>query len=97
MANSIRRARNSITVGGLFLRFITATIIIMLATFFTPQFAKTSILPLLLAGIALSIFDYLLNNIFSMNTSFLERALIRICRVHYGALSNAVFRRWLFH
>lgn len=76
MSNNIRSATNSMTIGGVILRFITSAIVLAITAFFTPGFQITSFLTLLLSAVVLAILDYLANAILGINATPFGRGII---------------------
>ena len=76
MSNNIRSATNSMTIGGVILRFITSAVLLAITGFFTPGFQIASFLTLLLSAVVLAILDYLANAILGINTTPFGRGII---------------------
>lgn len=74
--NTSRSSMNSMTVGGLIIRFITSAIVLGITAFFTPGFEISSFWTLAIAAIVLSILDYLINAIIGVNASPFGRGII---------------------
>ena len=76
MSNNIRSATNSMTIGGVILRFITSAVVLAMTAFFTPGFQIASFLTLLLSAVVLAILDYLANAILGINATPFGRGII---------------------
>lgn len=76
MTNKARSSTNSITIGGIIIRFITSAIVLAVTAFFTPGFEIASLWTLGLAAIVLSVLDYLVNAILGINASPFGRGII---------------------
>lgn len=76
MNNNVRSSTNSMTIGGIILRFITSAIVLAITAFFTPGFEIASFLTLLLSAIVLAILDYLANAILGVNATPFGRGII---------------------
>lgn len=76
MAYKERSASNSMTLGGIIIRFITSAIVLGITAFFTPSFQISSFWTLIVASIVLAILDYLANAVFSTNMFSFSRGII---------------------
>ena len=74
--NNYRSSTNSMTIGGLLIRFITSAAVLAISAFFTPGFEISSFWTLAIAALVLAIFDYLLNAIIGVNASPFGRGII---------------------
>lgn len=76
MANNSRSSTNSMTIGGIIVRFITSTIVLAITAFFTPGFEIASFWTLAVAAVVLSVLDYLVNAILGVNATPFGRGII---------------------
>lgn len=76
MANNSRSSTNSMTIGGIIIRFITSAIVLAVTAFFTPGFEIESFWTLAIAAIVLSVLDYLVNAVIGINASAFGRGII---------------------
>lgn len=76
MANKSRSSTNTMTIGGVFVRFITSAIVLAITAFFTPGFEIASLWTLAIAAVVLATLDYLINSIIGINASALGRGII---------------------
>ena len=76
MANNSRSSTNSMTIGGVIIRFITSAIVLAITAFFTPGFEIASFWTLGIAAIVLAIMDYLINAVIGINASPFGRGII---------------------
>ena len=76
MANKSRSSTNTMTIGGVFVRFITSAIVLAITAFFTPGFEIASLWTLAIAAVVLATLDYLVNSIIGINASALGRGII---------------------
>ena len=76
MDNKAKNSSNQITVGGMFSRFISSSIILAVTAFFTPGFEIASLWTLLLAAVVLAIMDYLFNMLLGVNATPFGRGII---------------------
>lgn len=76
MANKSRSSTNTMTIGGVFVRFITSAIVLAITAFFTPGFEIASFWTLAIAAVVLATLDYLINSIIGINASALGRGII---------------------
>ena len=74
--NRSRSSTNSMTIGGVILRFVTSAIVLAVTAFFTPGFEIASLWTLALAAVVLSVLDYLVNAIIGVNASPFGRGII---------------------
>ena len=74
--NHSRSSTNSMTVGGLILRFVTSAIVLAITAFFTPGFEISSFWTLALAAVVLTVLDYLVNAVIGVNASPFGRGII---------------------
>lgn len=74
--NGSRSSTNTMTIGGVILRFITSAIVLGVTAFFTPGFEISSFWTLAISAIVLSILDYLVNAIIGINASAFGRGII---------------------
>ena len=74
--NHSRSSTNSMTVGGLILRFVTSAIVLAITAFFTPGFEISSFWTLALAAVVLAVLDYLVNAVIGVNASPFGRGII---------------------
>ena len=74
--NRSRSSTNSMTVGGVILRFVTSAIVLAVTAFFTPGFEIASFWTLALAAVVLAVLDYLVNAIIGVNASPFGRGII---------------------
>ena len=74
--NNYRSSTNSMTIGGLIIRFITSAAVLAISAFFTPGFEISSFWTLAIAAFVLSLFDYLINAIIGINASPFGRGII---------------------
>lgn len=74
--NTSRSSTNSMTVGGVIIRFITSAIVLAITAFFTPGFEIASFWTLAIAAVVLAILDYLVNAIIGVNASSFGRGII---------------------
>ena len=76
MANNSRSSTNSMTMGGIIVRFITSAIVLGITAFFTPGFEIASFWTLAIAAVVLSVLDYLVNAIMGVNATPFGRGII---------------------
>ncbi len=76
MANNSRSSTNSMTIGGVIVRFITSAIVLAITAFFTPGFEIASFWTLIVAAVVLSILDYLANAVIGVNATPFGRGII---------------------
>lgn len=76
MANNSRSSTNSMTIGGILIRFITSAIVLGITAFFTPGFEISSFWTLAIAAVVLSVLDYLVNAVIGINASAFGRGII---------------------
>ena len=76
MANNSRSSTNSMTIGGIIIRFITSAIVLGITAFFTPGFEINSFWTLAVAAVVLSVLDYLVNAILGVNATPFGRGII---------------------
>lgn len=76
MANKSRSSTNTMTIGGVFVRFITSAIVLAITAFFTPGFEIASLWTLAIAAVVLATLDYLVNSIIGINASAFGRGII---------------------
>ena len=74
--NGSRSSSNSMTMGGIILRFITSAIVLLVTAFFTPGFEIASFWTLAIAAIVLAVLDYLINAIMGVNATPFGRGII---------------------
>ena len=74
--NGSRSSANSMTIGGVILRFVTSAIVLGVTAFFTPGFEISSFWTLALAAIVLAVLDYLVNAIIGINASPFGRGIV---------------------
>ena len=74
--NRSRNSTNSMTIGGVILRFVTSAIVLAVTAFFTPGFEIESFWTLALAAVVLAVLDYLVNAIIGVNASPFGRGII---------------------
>ena len=60
MANNSRSSTNSMTIGGVIVRFITSAIVLAITAFFTPGFSINNFWALALAAVVLTALDYII-------------------------------------
>ena len=71
-----RSSSNSMTVGGIIIRFITSAIVLGITAFFTPGFQIASFWTLIVASVVLAILDYLANAVIGTNVAPFGRGII---------------------
>lgn len=76
MANNSRSSTNSMTIGGVIVRFITSAIVLAITAFFTPGFEISSFWTLAIAAVVLAVLDYLVNAIMGVNATPFGRGII---------------------
>ena len=76
MANNSRSSTNSMTIGGVIVRFITSAIVLAITAFFTPGFEIASFWTLAIAAVVLAVLDYLVNAIIGVNATPFGRGII---------------------
>ena len=76
MANNYRSSTNSMTIGGVIVRFITSAIVLAITAFFTPGFEIASFWTLAIAAVVLAVLDYLVNAIMGVNATPFGRGII---------------------
>ncbi len=76
MDNKAKNSSNQMTVGGMFSRFISSSIILAVTAFFTPGFEIASLWTLLLAAVVLAVMDYLFNMLLGVNATPFGRGII---------------------
>ena len=76
MNNNSRSSTNSMTMGGIIVRFITSAIVLAITAFFTPGFEISSFWTLSIAAVVLSVLDYLINAIIGINATPFGRGII---------------------
>ena len=76
MDNKAKNSSNQMTMGGMFSRFISSSIILAVTAFFTPGFEIASLWTLLLAAVVLSVMDYLFNMLLGVNATPFGRGII---------------------
>lgn len=76
MANNSRSSTNSMTMGGIIVRFITSAIVLAITAFFTPGFEISSFWTLAIAAVVLAVLDYLVNAIMGVNATPFGRGII---------------------
>ena len=76
MANNSRSSTNSMTIGGVIVRFITSAIVLAITAFFTPGFEIASFWTLAIAAVVLAVLDYLVNAIMGVNATPFGRGII---------------------
>lgn len=74
--NNSRSSTNSMTIGGLIVRFITSAIVLAITAFFTPGFQIASFWTLIISAVVLSVLDYLVNAIIGVNATPFGRGII---------------------
>ena len=76
MDNNTKNSSNQMSVGGMFSRFISSSIILAVTAFFTPGFEIASLWTLLLAAVVLAVMDYLFNMLLGVNATPFGRGII---------------------
>ena len=76
MDNKAKNSSNQMSMGGMFSRFISSSIILAVTAFFTPGFQIASLWTLLLAAVVLAIMDYLFNMLLGVNATPFGRGII---------------------
>ena len=76
MDNKAKNSSNQMSMGGMFSRFISSSIILAVTAFFTPGFEIASLWTLLLAAVVLAIMDYLFNMLLGVNATPFGRGII---------------------
>ncbi len=71
-----RSSSNSMTVGGIIIRFITSAIVLGITAFFTTGFQIASFWTLIVASVVLAILDYLANAVIGTNVVPFGRGII---------------------
>lgn len=74
--NGSKSSTNSMTIGGVILRFITSAIVLAVTAFFTPGFEISSFWTLAVAAVVLTILDYLVNAVIGINSTPFGRGII---------------------
>lgn len=74
--NGSKSSTNSMTIGGVILRFITSAIVLAVTAFFTPGFEISSFWTLAVAAVVLTILDYLVNAVIGINATPFGRGII---------------------
>lgn len=74
--NGSKSSTNSMTIGGVILRFITSAIVLAVTAFFTPGFEISSFWTLAVAAVVLTILDYLVNAVIGINATSFGRGII---------------------
>lgn len=74
--NGSRSSTNSMTIGGVIVRFITSAIVLAITAFFTPGFEIASFWTLAIAAVVLAVLDYLVNAIIGVNATPFGRGII---------------------
>ena len=67
MPNNERSSNDSMTIGGIFARFITSAIVLAITAFFTPGFEIANIWTLALSAVVLTVMDYLINMVIGVD------------------------------
>ncbi len=76
MDNKAKNSSNQMSMGGMFSRFISSSIILAVTAFFTPGFEIASLWTLLLAAVVLAVMDYLFNALLGVNATPFGRGII---------------------
>lgn len=76
MDNKAKNSSNQMSMGGMFSRFISSSIILAVTAFFTPGFEIASLWTLLLAAVVLAVMDYLFNMLLGVNATPFGRGII---------------------
>ena len=74
--NNSRSGTNSMTIGGVIVRFITSAVVLAITAFFTPGFEIASFWTLAIAAVVLAVLDYLVNAIIGVNATPFGRGII---------------------
>lgn len=74
--NNVKNSSNQMTIGGMFSRFLTSSIILAITAFFTPGFEIASLWTLLVAAVVLALMDYLFNLILGVDATPFGRGIV---------------------